>query len=576
MAFYVARRRGTPAGVSLAVLLVAVAWWGLAYAFELTNSHPAIMTFWGEAKYAGVATLPPAWLCFVLQYIGRAHVVTRRLVLLLAVEPLAVLGILAVDRTDQLIRFYEATAPGEPPVVGTGPLFWVHLVYGYVLVVGATALFVTTMVRVSRLYWSLSAVLVVAALLPWTVNALHNLEVGPFARIDLTPFAFVVTGGVLVWGLFRERLVRLTPVARGVVVETMADAVLVLDPFRRVVDANPAAAHVLGRPVAEMVGRQLADLLPRHTTVAPRDPHVRATGAREQLTLAVEGMRRHFDARRQPLADRKGATAGELVVLRDVTERQMAEDNLRELLAERTRVASALQSSLLPAVLQRIPGCSLAALYRPAGDGREIGGDFYDTFRVATGEWGVVLGDVSGKGAEAAAVTALVRYTLRTLAVSGDPPSAVLAALSDMLLRQGADERYCTAAYALARRTASGVRLTLALGGHHPPLVVRNDGSPEWVGRLGTALGLVADPEIADTTVDLLPGELLCLFTDGLVEARRNGEQFDERRVADALRDHLGRPLQDVVDGLFEAALCFTGASMTDDVAILALRARPD
>jgi serine phosphatase RsbU (regulator of sigma subunit) len=286
-------------------------------------------------------------------------------------------------------------------------------------------------------------------------------------------------------------------------------------------------------------------------------------------------MMRYFDAHRQPLPDRKGATAGELVVLRDVTERQMAENNLRELLAERTRVASALQSSLVPGVLPRIPGCSLAALYRPAGDGHEIGGDFYDMFRVASGEWGIVLGDVSGKGAEAAAVTALVRYTLRTLAVGGDPPSAVLGALSDLLLRQGTDERYCTAAYALARRTASGVRLRLALGGHHPPLVVRNDGSIQEVGRLGTALGLVAAPELVDTTVDLFPGELFCLFTDGLVEARQDGEQLGEQRIADVLRAHQGRPLQDVVQGLFETARGFAG-SMADDVAVLALRARPD
>jgi PAS domain-containing protein len=279
MAVYVARRRGTPAGVSLAVLLVAAAWWGLAYALELKSPGLDGKMFWGELKYAGIATLPPAWLCFVLQYTGRTRLVTRMLVLLLAVEPLAILALLANSATDQFVRFYPPTAAGEElPVVAAGWAFWVHFGYAYLIVLAATALFVTTMVRVSRLYWEMSAALVAAALLPWSFNILYNVGVGVFARIDLTPFAFIVTGGVLVWGLFRERLVRLAPVARGVVVETMADAVLVLDPFGRVVDANPAAAHALGRTEPEMVGRPLTDLLPRHLSLPPPDPRPRWTG----------------------------------------------------------------------------------------------------------------------------------------------------------------------------------------------------------------------------------------------------------------------------------------------------------
>lgn len=573
LAAYVSRRRGTPAGISLAILLLAVAWWGLAYAVELSTTDLTARGRWGDLKYVGIGALPPAWLAFVLQYTGRAHLVTRRLVLLLAAEPLALLAFLANSTTHDWVRFYPPSAAGQDlPVVGSGPVFWVHLVYSNLLVLTATVLFVTAMVRVSRLYRRLSAILVAAALLPWLANALYNFEVGPFARLDLTPFVFVVTGAVLVWGLFRERLVNLTPVARGLIVETMADAVLVLDAFRRIVDANPAAASLLGHSRADLVGRPLADMLPGHPDVAPRNARVDSSGARVELTLPIDGRSRHFDARRQPLPDRGGAPAGELVVLRDITDHKTAEIQLRRLLAERTRVASALQASLLPATLPRICGVQLAGRYQPAGDGREIGGDFYDVFPVGPTEWGIVLGDVSGKGAEAAAVTALIRYTLRTLAVEQRHPCRVLGALNTTMLRASTGERYATLVYALARPAGPGLRLTICLGGHHQPLVLRADRSIEAVGRLGTALGLIDDPDLHDSEVDLGPGDLLCLFTDGLVEARRGDEQFGQARTAAVLREHATQGPDDVAAALDAAARRFRGGELTDDLALLVLR----
>ena len=150
-------------------------------------------------------------------------------------------------------------------MVGTGPLFWVHLVYSNLMVLVATVLFVASMVRLSGTYRRMALVLVAAALLPWVFNLLHNFEVGWFATIDLTPFAFIVTGAVLVWGLYRERLVRLLPLARGVIVENMSDAVLVLDAFGRVTDANPAGSVVLRTPRPELVGLSLSDALSRAT-----------------------------------------------------------------------------------------------------------------------------------------------------------------------------------------------------------------------------------------------------------------------------------------------------------------------
>ena len=569
LAGYVAWRRGTAAGIGLAVVLVSVAWWGLAYAAELSVADLGAKSRWGDVKYVGVCVLAPAWLVFVLQYTGRAHLVTRRVVLALAAEPVAVLALLAYGGTHDLIRYYPRAAAGEElPVVQTGPVFWFHLVYANIMIVVATAIFVATMARLARNYRRMAVVLVAAVLLPWVVNLLHNLDVGWFARLDLTPFAFTVTGGVLVWGLLRERLVNLSPLARSVVVENMADGVFTLDAFGRIADVNPAGAHLLGSRTQDLVGRHLSELLPD----GPGGPPA-ASSPSEELSLGEGPSRRTFDVRRQPLTDRSGRAAGDLVVLRDISERVRAEALLQDLLVERSRVAAALQSSLVPGRLPDIPMSEVASRYEPAGDGREIGGDFYDIFPLGQGSWGIVLGDVSGKGAEAAAVTALARYTLRTLAHSRRAPSHTLRELNTRLLAATPTERHCTLVYAIAQPNGESMELTVSLAGHHPPLVVRGTGSVEPVGRLGTALGLFEQPDLYDTWVTLAAGDLVCMFTDGLVEARQGTDEFDSDRVAAILSQHVDRPATDIAEELAGAARRFHGGDLSDDLALLVVRA---
>lgn len=576
LAVYVAWRRGTASGVSLAVILLAVAWWGLAYAVELSAAEIPTKSLWGDLKYVGVCALAPAWLVFVLQYTGRAHLVTRRVVAALAVEPLLVLAVLFHPATHDLVRFYpEDAAEVELPIVGTGPVFWVHLAYSNVMILVATTIFVVTMVRLSRTYRQMALVMVAAALLPWVANLLHNFEVGWFARLDLTPFAFTVTGGVLVWGLFRERLVRLSPLARSVIVENMADGVFVLDAFGRVADVNPAGAALVALSRADLVGVPLADVLAPHGPAAPSAPEATRPMPTE-ISVSTGGRQRSYDVRREPLADRRGRPAGELVVLRDITERVRGEQTLEQLLAERSRVAAALQGSLVPRRLPEVPAGEIAARYEPAGDGREIGGDFFDIFPLGDDTWGVVLGDVSGKGAEAAAVTAQARYTLRTLADARHSPSRTLLDLNTRLLASTDTERHCTLVYALLRPLDEGLEMTLCLAGHHPPLVLRSStGAVEPLGTLGSALGLLEEVELHDSHTTFEPGDLVCLFTDGLVEARRGNELFGSERVAEVLTTLRGSPTEDLATALVDAARRFHGRNLDDDLALLLLRALP-
>jgi PAS domain S-box-containing protein len=574
LAGYVAWRHHSRPGLSLAVLLISVSWWGLAYAVELSVTDVLVKSRWGDVKYIGICALAPAWFVFVLQYTGRGRFVTRRLLALLSIEPLVVLALLANGATHDLIRFYpEAAAREELPVVGTGPVFWVHLVYANVMILWATGLFVASMIRLSRTYLWMAVVLVASALLPWAANLLHNLEVGRFARLDLTPFAFIVTGGVLVWGVFREGLVKLSPLARSVVVDNMADPVFVLDAFGRVADVNPAGAQLLGSTRPALLGKSLADLLPYTAVPRTQTEPRQVVPASYELSLGDDTDRRTFDVLHQPLTDR-GDPAGELVVLRDITERVHAEARLQHLLAERSRVAAALQASLVPGRLPLIPMNELASRYEPAGDGSEIGGDFLDIFPLHDGSWGVVLGDVSGKGADAAAVTALARYTLRTLAHPRHSPSRTLRELNTRLLGTSEDERYCTLLYALVMPTSRGLRVTLSLGGHHPPLLVRSTGAVEPVGALGMAIGLFDDPELHDSSLVLAPGDLLCAFTDGLVEARNGTDLFGTERVAAILGHRTDRPADDIAAELLAAARTFHGGDLSDDLALLLIRAR--
>jgi serine phosphatase RsbU (regulator of sigma subunit) len=237
-------------------------------------------------------------------------------------------------------------------------------------------------------------------------------------------------------------------------------------------------------------------------------------------------------------------------------------------------IAATLQSSLLPPVLPEIPALELAAAYRPAGAGLEVGGDFYDVFSTAEDQWYAVVGDVCGKGAEAAAVTALARYTIRAAAVRRRSPSAILRWLSDAMLQQAADDdgRFCTIACAHLDVSVTPARVTVACGGHPLPLVVRADGTTEHVGEPGTLLGLVPSPELQDRTAELRGGDTLVLYTDGLTEAGAPEHVWAPEELAAAARTVAGGPAAATVDHLIAAAVDSV-ALARDDVAVLALRA---
>jgi PAS domain S-box-containing protein len=249
----------------------------------------------------------------------------------------------------------------------------------------------------------------------------------------------------------------------------------------------------------------------------------------------------------------------------------LALDNAR-LYGERDHIAQTLQQSLLPGPLPAIMGIRLAARYRAAGRGVEVGGDFYDVFDVGGGAHALVIGDVCGKGPKAAALMGAARHTIRTAAIQQRRPSDVLDTLNTALHQRLADQWFCTVAYVRLRRAIDGARLTICCGGHPPPAVVRGDGTVEFVGRPGTLLGVFPDVELTDTAADLRVGDSLVLYTDGVTDEQRDGEAFGAERLASLLRETAGRDPDEVAAAIEDAVVGFRPAEPADDLAVLVVQ----
>lgn len=265
------------------------------------------------------------------------------------------------------------------------------------------------------------------------------------------------------------------------------------------------------------------------------------------------------------------------VAVFDASERRRYEEELlrakqeAEASEERSRqLARTLQSTLIPSRPPAVPGLQIAAGYRPAGDGEQVGGDFYDVFQIGPGDWVVVLGDVCGKGVEAAVITALVRYSVRAATVDHRSPSSALAVVNRILLDHGTD-RFCTLVLLRLRARDGGWDVTSCSAGHPLPVLVRPGEPPRPSGTLGTLLGVLDDPPLRDDELRLSPGDRLMVYTDGILEARRGGELFGERRLLEALDRHGRTDVAAAVDLMLATTMDFQGERAEDDIALVVL-----
>ncbi|MGW4152868.1 SpoIIE family protein phosphatase [Micromonospora chersina] len=262
----------------------------------------------------------------------------------------------------------------------------------------------------------------------------------------------------------------------------------------------------------------------------------------------------------------------EVSVLEDVARRAaLAIENAR-IHAERRRVAQTLQQSLLPPVLPVVEGIGFAAEYVPTGDEAEVGGDFYDVVPLPDGRWLVVIGDVSGKGVQAAAVTGLVRDVIRVLVGDGKPLPEVLGRLNETLVERGGG-RYCTLALAaVGPGDGDQLDVSLHLAGHDRPVLLHGGGGADFVGTGGTALGLLDAIATPTAEIALKPGDALIFYTDGVTERRRGRELFGTDRLRESAAPLAGYSADVVAARLRATAIAFSVEPPRDDIAVLVLR----
>ena len=350
-----------------------------------------------------------------------------------------------------------------------------------------------------------------------------------------------------------------------------------------IVKANETFRTWIGLEDEELIGRRtFVDLLSPGGRIYHETHYAPALrmhdGVREIALDLVRG-----DGRRLPVLvnaklerDEDGRPRVVRIAVFDATERRGYERELlrakeaAEASEERAReLARTLQQTLIPPSPPLIPELDVAASYHPAGEGVEVGGDFYDVFPVGRDDWVVVIGDVCGKGVHAAVVTALVRHTVRALAVAHEEPRYMLADLNSVLL-QHETERFCTVALMRLRRDADGWYAVLSVGGHPSPLLLRGDAGPQPCGGTGPLIGVIPGAEFVETTERLLPGDLLVLYTDGVPDGRRNGESYGDERMLASLKAY-GTDATSVVEGLVADVVDFQRGVARDDIAVLAV-----
>jgi len=310
--------------------MLFVAQWSLCYAFELGTASLQTKVFWTKIKFLGMVIVPVAWLFFTLKYSGREEWLKLRKMGLIAVVPLATL--LMVWTNDFHGLFWSTLRLDQDPSLPVqfspyGPWFWVHTLYSYLLLLLGSILMIQALIRSPYLNRGQAVALLISVVSPWVGNALSIFDLSPFPNLDLTPFAFTLTGIGLAWSLFQFRLLDIVPAARETVFESMSDVVIVMDAQNRIVDLNPSAQRVIGCLASESIGQPVEKVLSGWPDLIERSRN--RSEAHSEIVWGQNGRKRYFDLSVSPLRDKHDLLTGQLIVLRDITERKQAEEILQ-------------------------------------------------------------------------------------------------------------------------------------------------------------------------------------------------------------------------------------------------------
>ncbi len=339
LAVHIWQHRPTAGATPFAALMLAVAFWSLFSALEAISLTLAAKLFWGNCQYLGIVVVPTAWLVFVLDYTGRRALLPRPYFYLLISEPLATI-ILAWTNADHGLMRSRAWLEYPDGVailaVEMGTWFWVHAAYSYALLLLGILLLFPVVFRSPFLYRRQAATVVVGAFMPWLANALYIFSLSPWPDLDLTPFAFILMGCSVAWGLFRFQLLDVVPIARYAIVDGLQDPVFVFGPHGHLLDLNPAALGLVGQSADQLIGVHQGEAL---AAIAPLVEHLERAG-KSEIELEVDGVLQSYELNSSDLYQRDSQWVGRLVVLHDISERKRAEEKLVR--AQRLRAAGEL------------------------------------------------------------------------------------------------------------------------------------------------------------------------------------------------------------------------------------------
>lgn len=324
------QRRATPGGGPLAGLMLTVAWWSLFYAAELFFVDARTQLLCTRIQYFGIAFLPLFWAIFALDYGGLKSLLTPWRLVLLSVIP--VFTIIMVWSNDAHGLYYRAIYPhvfGDLHTISAdrGPAYWLHIAYSDLLILTGLIVIARAYLRSSHSYRGQARMILIAALVPWIASGVYLAGYSPITGLDLTPYAFTVTGIAVAWSLFRLGLLDLVPVARNAVFEAISDGALVIDEHERVVDSNAAAERILGLKARELIGMAVHKALPCWPQVkAYCDP---AGRHRFKQTLGYNGTSGTYELRLFLLRRTQSEIPSRLLLISDITERERTEQALR-------------------------------------------------------------------------------------------------------------------------------------------------------------------------------------------------------------------------------------------------------
>jgi PAS domain S-box-containing protein len=349
---YALRYRRVPGGASFIILMFSGVVWSLANGLEMAGTDLRTKLVWANVQYLSYSLIPSVWLRLSMEYTGRGHVLTRRRLALLSVEPLLTVAFAWSNPLHGWIHrnVYLDTSGSFSVIAKTyGPWYWLHAAYTSVLIAISIFLLVRSARRAPPLYRKQTLMLLIGLMLPLVCNVSYVLGLRPL-RFDVAPAVFSVAGLPVAWALFRYRLLDIVPVARDTVVEGMSDGVIVIDARQRIVDLNPAAQHILGHSAALPIGRHAEEVFgawPEAWQFLNSDgsTHLESAFGSSEAQCS-------YELHLSPLADQRGRAMGQLLVLHDVTERRRAQAQLLQqqralaTLEEQERLARELHDSI--------------------------------------------------------------------------------------------------------------------------------------------------------------------------------------------------------------------------------------